>query len=487
MIAAGWVAFCIFGYITYLLLYLYGMKTMYHFFTSMITLGILFSLLTLWLFALFQKNLLHLAQYDSLTDLPNRFLFNEILTKLLSHAKRHQKILAVLYIDLDNFKSINDIAGHSAGDLVLKKIAEKFSKSLRSGDTLARVGGDEFVILLNEIPHARFASIVAEKLLHICTQPLQLKSHEFFLFASIGISIYPSDGTSIENLLVHSDKAMYKAKKAGGNRFQYYTQQIDSEIHEHMDLESALHNAINNNEFVLHYQPKLDLRTNKIMGVEALVRWESPTLGLISPDKFIPLAEETGLILQIDYWVLREACRVNKAWQEQGYEPITIAVNFSAKQFCHQNIAKIIVSALTETNLDPRYLELEITETAVMENVEITIEKLNDINKIGVNIAVDDFGTGYISISQLKQFPVSVLKIDGSFIEGIPHNQDDISITIALISLAHNLNIKVVAEGVETPEQLAFLRTHDCDMIQGFYLSRPLPASEVVLQFTKIG
>lgn len=434
-----------------------------------------------------KEHLVRLAHYDNLTSLPNRVFFNEILNKALSHAARHKKSLAILFVDLDRFKTINDALGHPTGDLVLKEIATRFATVLRAGDILARLGGDEFIILLNDITNPNSAGPVAEKLLHVCSQPVQIRAHEFFITASIGICIYPNDGASLEDLQKNADMAMYKAKRSGGGNYQYFTQEMNLEAHEHMRLESALRKAIINKEFVLHYQPKLNLADGKIMGVEALIRWESPEHGLISPAKFIPLAEETGLIMPIGEWALREACRACQSWQEQGYEPIVMAVNLSPKQFRLQDIAQLVATVLKDTKLPAKYLELEITETAVMDNVESAISRLREIQSMGIDISVDDFGTGYTSISYLKQFPVKVLKIDQSFIKGIPSNQNDIAITSAVIALAHNLGMKVVAEGVETVEQLNYLANHDCDMIQGYFISRPLPEKKIVLQFTKQG
>lgn len=434
-----------------------------------------------------KEHLVRLAHYDNLTSLPNRVFFNEMLNKAISHANRHKQTLAILFIDLDRFKNINDALGHHIGDLVLKELANRFGTVLRAGDIMARLGGDEFIILLNDIGQAKFASPVAEKILKVCSQPVKINAHEFFITASIGICIYPTDGNSLEDLQKNADMAMYKAKRSGGGVFQYFTKEMNVEAHEHIQLEAALRKAISNNEFVLHYQPKLNLEDGVLSGVEALIRWENPELGMISPAKFIPLAEETGLIMQIGEWALREACRTNKAWQDQGYVPITMAVNISPKQFRHQDISQLVSNVLAETGLEAKYLELEITETAVMDNVEKAASKLNDIQRMGVNIAVDDFGTGYTSISYLKQFPIAVLKIDQSFIRGIPDNQNDLSITSAVIALAHSLSIKVVAEGVETAEQLQFLADHECDVVQGYYLSRPLPEQKIILQFTKIG
>lgn len=433
-----------------------------------------------------KEHLVRLAHYDNLTSLPNRVFFNEMLTKTLSHAKRHNKSFAILFVDLDRFKTINDALGHPTGDLVLKEIATRFTTVLRSGDILARLGGDEFIILLNEINHPKFASPVAEKLLSLCSQPIHVSSHEFVITTSIGICTYPSDGESLEDLLKNADMAMYKAKRSGGGIFNYYTHEMDQEAHEHIKLEASLRKALANNEFILHYQPKLNLKDGIITGVEALIRWDSPEMGLVSPAKFIPLAEETGLIMQIGEWAMREACKTNKSWQKQGYRPISMAVNLSPKQFRHQDIAKLISSVLKDTELDAQYLELEITETAVMDDVNNAITKLNDIQQMGINISIDDFGTGYTSISYLKQFPVSIIKIDQSFVKGLPQSQNDCAITSAVIALAHSLDIKVVAEGVETPEQLQFLADQGCDVVQGYYLSRPLPENKIILQLTKL-
>jgi diguanylate cyclase (GGDEF)-like protein len=433
-----------------------------------------------------KDHLLRLAHYDNLTSLPNRVFFNEILNKALSHALRYSKLIAVLFIDLDRFKAINDALGHSVGDEVLKVFAQRFSNSLRNGDVVARLGGDEFIILLNDIEHIKFAGTVAEKLLHACTQPVILNDNEFFLTASIGISIYPDDGHTLEDLQRNADMAMYKAKKMGGSQYHLYTQEMNTEAHEHIKLEAALRKAITNNEFTLHYQPKFNLNNNLITGVEALIRWEHPELGLISPATFIPLAEETGLILKIGEWALRHACRANKSWQEQGYEPLTMAVNLSAIEFRHQNIAHLVSSILQETGLDAKYLELEITETAIMDDLNYTIIKLNDLRKMGVQIAIDDFGTGYTSINYLKQYPVNILKIDQEFIKGIPHNKNDMAITTAIIGLGHSLGMKVIAEGVETPEQMKYLADEQCDAVQGYYLSRPLTEQKILSLLNKV-
>lgn len=434
-----------------------------------------------------KEHLVRLAHYDNLTTLPNRVFFNEILNKAINHAQRHKKVLAVLFIDLDRFKNINDALGHTFGDLVLKEMGARFATLLRAGDILARLGGDEFIILLNDIGHPKFAGPVAEKILNACAQPVKVESHEFFLTASIGVSIFPDDGTSLEDLQKNADMAMYKAKRAGGGIYQYYTHEMDAAAHEHIKLEAELRRAIQEHEFVLYFQPQLSLKDGKIKRVEALIRWEHPEICLVPPMKFIPLAEETGLIMHIGEWAIHEACRTAKQWQNEGYDPITIAVNISPKQFKHQDVAQIVSDSLKEHDLHPKYLEVEITETAVMDNVDDAISKLTIIHDMGVQISVDDFGTGYTSINYLRQFPVSVLKIDQTFIKGLPNNQNDIAITSAVISLGHNLGLEIVAEGVETAEQMEFLTEHRCDLIQGYFLSRPLPANKVISQFTKSG
>jgi diguanylate cyclase (GGDEF)-like protein len=435
---------------------------------------------------LHKEHLARLAHYDELTGLPNRVFFSEILNKTIIHAKEIGARFALFFIDLDRFKKINDALGHPTGDLVLKEFADKFKTTLRRGDILARLGGDEFVILLNDISDPKTIGSIAENIFKMCTKPIKIRSHEFFISASIGICIYPNDGASLEDLLKNADMAMYKAKRAGGNVYQYYTQEMNQEASAYIELEAQIRKAIANNEFILHYQPKYTLKDGQICGVEVLIRWESPEKGLIMPDKFIPIAEETGLIMQIGEWVMRDACRTNKAWQEQGFKPISVAVNVSAKQFKHQDLVNLVASILKETQLAPEYLELEITETAIMENVEAGIAKLNDIRKMGVKVSIDDFGTGYTSISYLKQFPISVLKVDKSFIKGIPYNQNDNAITSGVIALAHSLGLQVVAEGVETNEQLQYLAEHNCDIVQGYYLSKPLTNAKIIAEFTNL-
>lgn len=427
-----------------------------------------------------KEQLTRLAHYDTLTSLPNRVFFNEMLNKTISHTKRHKTTFAILLIELDRFKILNDVIGRAKGDLVLKEIATRISTVLRSEDILARFDGDEFVILLGNLTHPKYASQVADKILNVCQEPTRLESREFQISTSIGISIYPDNGKTLEELILHADKALYEAKRNGGNHFQYYTEEMDLEAHEHVKLETALRKAITNNELVLYYQPKLSLKEDAIQSMEALLRWENPELGLINPNQFIPIAEETGLINPIGEWVIREACRTNKAWQKQGFPPISISVNLSPRQFHAQDIAAMVKSVLTETKLDPKYLELEITETTVMGDINVASERLTELKKIGVTISIDDFGVGYTSLSYLKKLPVSIIKIDRSFVKDIPENQDHATIINAIISLAHNLDMKVVAEGVESLEQLEYLSHNQCDMVQGYYLCRPLPQNKIM-------
>lgn len=427
-----------------------------------------------------KEHLDYLAHYDHLTGLPNRVLFNDLLNKALHNAQRHHKKLAVLFIDLDRFKNINDAYGHHAGDMVLKTLSARFTSVLRTEDTLARLGGDEFILMLTDLEHTNSPAIVAKKLLQVCEQAVVLDNHEFFLGASIGISIFPEDGNNLETLQKNADMAMYCAKNSGGESYHFFTEEMNLNAHKLIKLEADLRKAITNHELVNYYQPILDLKTNQVMAVETVARWQHPELGLISPSEFIPLAEETGLILKIGEWVLQQACKDNQSWQQQGYKPVIVTVNLSAIQFRQHQMIDTIKYALETSGISPHWLEIEITESAVMENVETAIAKLKEIQQMGIKIAVDDFGTGYSSISYLKQFPIDVLKIDQSFIKDIPHSKVDMSITNAIIDLAHSLNLLSIAEGVETSEQLNFLRNIGCDCIQGYFFSRPIPAAQVI-------
>lgn len=430
-----------------------------------------------------------LALYDSLTGLPNRHLFKEQLCHAVASAKRSEQVLVMLSLDLDRFKRVNDTLGHEAGDLVLKEAGIRLAKSLRTTDTVtrddlnaishsvARPGGDEFTMLL-AVQQAQDAAKVARRILEALSQPFTIGGSDMVLSASIGIAVYPLDGTDADALLKNADAAMYHAKDQGKNNYQYYNRTMNTSAFQRLSLESNLHHALERGEFSLYYQPKIDVASRAIVGVEALIRWRHPDLGLVSPAEFIPLAEETGLIIPIGEWVLREACAQIRAWQSAGLTPAPIAVNLSARQFHQQDIALMVRRALEEYDVAPHLLELEITESAAMQNAQAASMTLATLKALGVRIAIDDFGTGYSSLSYLKRFPIDSLKIDRSFVTELPDNQDDASIAQAVITMAHALRLKVVAEGVENEAQLAFLAANGCDEMQGYYFSRPLPAAE---------
>lgn len=428
---------------------------------------------------------LRFRYYDKLTTLPNRIYFNEIMDKYLIHAKRHNKILALFFIDIDQFESINEKYGEPVGDIILKNVAQEFKKILRADDIIARFGGDEFMILVSDIGDPKYAGPVAEKLQNVALTQLEYNNKKISLKISIGIAIYPDNGDTLEELQKNADKALFKAKQSGGNTYQY----IGSDMHlaavEYIQLERSLRNAIKNKELILYYQPQLSLEKGEIKSVEALLRWEHPTLGLLHPEKFIPIAEKTGLITEIGEWTIEEACRTNKAWQDAGYKHLIVAVNLSATQFHDPNLNRTIKNILDRCNLNPKYLSVEINESTVMDDIEFAIQRFNQIHELGIEIALDDFGTGYTSINYLRQFPISVLKIDQTFIRGLPHNRNDAAITSAVISLGHNMGLNIVAEGVENIKQIQYLAEHKCDYIQGYFFSRPLPAAKVALQFTK--
>jgi diguanylate cyclase (GGDEF)-like protein/PAS domain S-box-containing protein len=428
-----------------------------------------------------EERIRHLAHYDELTGLSNRSMFSQYLSNAIAKARRNSTQLAVLFIDLDRFKNINDTLGHGAGDSVLKEVAERLNKCLRESDTVGRLGGDEFVVLLDEIPQSMHCAEVAQKILATIARPFALDTQEFHLTASIGISTYPADSEDLQSLLKNADVAMYRAKELGKNNFQFYSAQMNIHNLERLALESSLRRALERKEFVLHYQPKVDIRSGNIIGMEALVRWKHPIKGQISPMQFIPLAEETGLIVPIGEWVLRTACAQNRSWQEQGLPPLCISVNLSARQFTHKNLLQDVARVLNETGLNAAFLELEITESVVMHDPENAIELLNKMKTMGISISIDDFGTGYSSLSYLKRFPIDSVKIDRSFIKDLPLDDDDAAITQAIIAMAHSLKLKVIAEGAETLEQLNFLRTHKCDEVQGYYFGEPMPEHEFTL------
>lgn len=431
----------------------------------------------------FEEKLAQLASHDALTGLPNRNLLNDRLEQGLAHHRHTSRILALVFVDLDRFKIINDTLGHDAGDQLLKDVARRLSGCLRDGDTVARQGGDEFVVLLNDLAKAEDAAYVAQKMLDALAPPCLLAGREVLPAASLGIALYPRDGENMQELMMSADKAMYAAKQAGRGQYRFFDPEMNRAATDWLEVGAELHYALERNEFELHYQPKVDLKSGAITGVEALLRWRSPQLGLVQPGKFIPVLEETGLILEVGEWVIARACRQARLWREQGLPPLRIAVNLSPRQFQQSNLAERIRSLIDQPDFLPDYLELEITESMVTQNVERAIGMLQELRQLGVHLAIDDFGTGYSSLALLKRFPVSCLKIDRSFVRDVPNDADDVAITRAVIALAHSMGLSVVAEGVETEAQRAFLVDSGCDEMQGFLFSRPLPAAELAALF----
>ena len=427
-----------------------------------------------------EERIRQLANYDDLTGLPNRVLFAQLLEQALSEAKYSGKQAAALFIDLDRFKLINDTLSHDAGDKVLQMVAKRLTEAVPRRDTIARFGGDEFVVLMRDCNVPTDAADTAQKLLNAIAVPLLLDGQEFHLTASIGISTFPSDGESAQTILKNADVAMYRAKEHGKNNYQFYSSQMNLHSFERLVLERFLRRALEQEEFQLYYQPKIDLVTGCVTGMEALLRWIHPGMGMISPTKFIPLAEETGLIVPIGAWVLHTACAQIRAWQLAGLPPLRVAVNLSARQFAHDDLHATIERALAETGLAPELLELEITESLTMDNPEHAAALLKKLKALGIRLAIDDFGTGYSSLGYLKRFPIDNVKIDRSFIKDIPDDEDDVAITQAVIAMSHSLRLKVIAEGVETAEQLEFLRTHGCDEAQGYLFGAPMPAEDFV-------
>ena len=425
-----------------------------------------------------EEKLNYLAYHDVLTGLPGRTLFHDRLVQAVTNAHRHGDKLGVLFIDLDHFKNINDSLGHYAGDMLLKQVAALFTACMREDDTVARLGGDEFVVILASMASEDEAWMVSQKILKLMTEPFTIEAHELFVTCSIGIALYPKDGDDAKTLLQSADGALYLAKNKGRNNAQFCTAEMNAKALERLTLESELRQAINRQEFLLHYQPRVDMVSGEITGMEALVRWQHPVQGLLYPTKFIPVAEESGLIVPLGEWVLRTACEQNKAWQLAGLKPVSIAVNLSARQFKQQDLVEIVTRILKETELDPSYLELELTESMVMQNVEAAIATLTQFKVIGVKLSIDDFGIGYSSLNYLKHFPIGFLKIDQSFVRDITTNRDDAIIAKIIISMAHDLGLRVIAEGVETEEQKSFLCSHRCDEMQGYFFSMPLPAEE---------
>ena len=417
----------------------------------------------------------HLAYHDTVTGLPNRSLFADRLTVALNHAQRHRHKLAVLFLDIDRFKQINDSLGHTIGDRLLRTVAERITNSIRGEDTVARFGGDEFTVLLHIIGKVEDAGKVATKILEALKAPIAIDGREFVVTSSAGIAVYPADGADGETLIRNADTAMYRAKESGRNTYQYYASMMNHKAVQALELENGLRRAVERQEFILYYQPLVDVPTGTVFGVEALLRWQHPVHGLLLPERFMAAAEDSGIIVQIGHWVLREVCRQAAEWHKQGHR-IVMAVNLSARQFQQPDLLQRVAEALDAARLRPQYLELEITESYAMQDVNRVIATLNDLKKLGVRIAIDDFGTGYSCLSYLKNFPIDTLKLDGSFLREIGGRQDQ-QIALGVIALAHSLNLKVIAEGVETISQLAFLRANACDRLQGYLFSRPMPPS----------
>jgi diguanylate cyclase (GGDEF)-like protein len=441
--------------------------------------GILSSLRILQQRKRIEERFAHLAFHDELTSLPNRLMLRHSLDQALGRHRRAAAPLALLFMDLDRFKVINDSLGHEVGDILLCKVAERLRAQSRDGDTVARMGGDEFMVLIENYENAADISSRAQRLVEDLSAPYILGKTDCHIAVSIGISVFPNDGSDAQALLKAADVAMYRAKDTGGSGYQFYSPTMSVHTVERLELESDLRHALERNEFLLHYQPKVDFGTGLIRGVEALLRWQHPRHGLVSPMEFIPLAEETGLIVPIGEWVLATACAQTRAWHDQGYSPLNVAVNLSARQFADSKLLPKLTCIIQTSGLDPSNLELELTESSVMSHGEYAVAVLQQLKSIGVHIAIDDFGTGYSSLAYLKRFPIDTIKLDRSFIRDIPADSGDKKIIRAIITMAHSLRLRVVAEGVETAEQLKFLRTLCCDAAQGYFLHRPLPAAEI--------
>ncbi|MBV8659255.1 MAG: EAL domain-containing protein [Burkholderiales bacterium] len=425
-----------------------------------------------------EARILHLARFDPLTNLPNRGYFRELTEGALHEAMRHDERRAVLFVDLDHFKTVNDSLGHAVGDLLLQEVARRLSETLRAGDVVGRLGGDEFVMLLRHLESDADVAIVADRIIVRLGDAFQLGEHEIVVTPSVGIALYPDDGLDYDTMIRNADAAMYHAKESGRNTYRFYTADMNKRARDILAMESQLRRAVERGEFALYYQPQIDMRSGALVGAEALIRWQHPERGLLEPIDFISLAETRGLIGPIGRWVVREACRQNRAWQHAGLPPIEVAVNLSAVQFYQQNLVDEIESVLRETGLEGRWLGLEVTESVIVQNVASTIKTMSALKRMGLKLAIDDFGTGYSSLSYLKQFKADKLKIDRSFVADIPADPDDAAITRAVIHLAANLGLRVIAEGVETDAQWRFLRDEGCDEVQGFLVSVPLPADQ---------
>jgi diguanylate cyclase (GGDEF)-like protein/PAS domain S-box-containing protein len=426
----------------------------------------------------------YLAYYDNLTNLPNRRLFIDRLKFCLNRNRRERELLAVISLDLDNFKKINNALGHSLGDQVLRVVSERFAVCLRASDTVSHHSGDSFMILLSKVSHADHVATVAEKLLHSLQKPITLDGQEFHLTASAGITLFPEDGDDAATLLKNAGLAIQRAKRSGGNCYHYFAPAMHDAAVKRIAMESNLRRGLRQQEFLLQYQPQFDCRSGRLSGMEALVRWRDPAIGVVQPIEFIPLSEETGIIVPLTEWVLRTACQKRKEWDLLGLPPVRIAVNLSPRQFLQKNIPRMIADILQDARLPATLLELEITENALTEDVLTARQILNSLREMGVSIAVDDFGTGYSSLSQLKDYPINVLKIDRTFIKHLTEETNSAAIVCAVIAMSHEMGLKVVAEGVESAAQDQFLKDHGCDGVQGFFYGKPVDADEITALFT---
>jgi diguanylate cyclase (GGDEF)-like protein/PAS domain S-box-containing protein len=424
-----------------------------------------------------EETIRHRAYHDDLTGLPNRLLFRDRFAQALGHARRHKQTLAMLFMDLDRFKTINDTLGHAVGDKLLQLVAQRLKVLTRAGDTLARLGGDEFMLLVSSIRQVEDASTVADHVLDALKQPFRIDGHELHVSASVGISVFPFDGDDADTLMKHADVALYRAKERGRNTYEVYTPAMNEMALERLTLGNSLRHAFDREEFLLHYQPQVDVTAGRIVGSEVLVRWQRGDGTLVPPAQFVSVAEDTGLIVRLGDWVLRQACRQARVWREAGLPPVQLAVNLSASQFQSPSLIADVTRILEETGLDPASLELELTESTIMLNPEVAIASLRRLRSMGVGIAVDDFGTGYSSLSYLRKLPISALKIDRSFVRDCLYDPDDAAIVTAVISMAQSLRLKVVAEGVETAEQMAFLHERGCREMQGYYFGAPRDAA----------
>ncbi|WP_054773878.1 putative bifunctional diguanylate cyclase/phosphodiesterase [Methylogaea oryzae] len=421
----------------------------------------------------------YLAHHDTLTGLPNRLLFHERLREAALHARQNNRIIALMFLDLDRFKIVNDTLGHTVGDELLAAVAERLRNSVRASDTVARLGGDEFAVVVSDMTDGSDIAHRAQKIIDTLSSAFSVGGNEVFVTTSIGITLFPNDNGEWSKMVENADVAMYHAKQQGRNNYQFYTAEMNACAYDQLMLETSLRHALERDEFVLYYQPQIDMPSGDIVGVEALIRWNHPELGLVPPNDFIPLLEVTGLIVPVGEWVIRTACRQVRTWLDEGHPPLTMAVNLSARQFREQNLKSNIAAILAETNIPANLLELEITESIVMENVQETVEILRQFKDMGLKVAIDDFGTGASSLSYLKSFPVDTLKISHDFVLNLPADNDDAAIAKAVITLARNMSLGSVAEGVETSEQMDFLRLQQCERMQGYLFSKALPPEQM--------